>query len=111
MNILATPAGLRPVSGPAVWHGPEMARRRDWIRPLSGAEIAELDAAVARLDATGIDIARIGPRDLAAPGLEPLVEQIRQAVLHGSGFILLRGLPWSAGASGNAPSPISASAP
>jgi hypothetical protein len=98
MNILATPAGLRPVSGPAVWHGPEMARRRDWIRPLSGAEIAELDAAVARLDATGIDIARIGPRDLAAPGLEPLVEQIRQAVLHGSGFILLRGLPverWS----------------
>jgi Taurine catabolism dioxygenase TauD, TfdA family len=90
--------GLQPVTGPALWYGAEMTRRTDWVRPLTEAEIAELGAAVARLDATGIDIAAIGPTDLRVPGLKPLVEDIRQAVLHGRGFILVRGMPverWS----------------
>ena len=98
MNVAAPPAQLRPVSGPFVWRGPEMAERTDWIRPLAPAEVAELEAAVAQLDATGIDIAEIGPRDLAAPRLGPLVEQIKRAVLKEAGFILVRGVPverWS----------------
>ncbi|MCO6417978.1 TauD/TfdA family dioxygenase [Siccirubricoccus sp. KC 17139] len=98
MNMMPAPAELRPVSGPFVWYGPEMARRTDWIRPLSPAEVDELETAVRRLDATGIDIAAIGPEDLRVPGLAPLVEHIRRAVLHGTGFILVRGVPvdrWS----------------
>src|SRR4051812_27135050 len=47
-------------SGPQLWYGPEMAAHDDWIRHLTAAEIAALEAAVARLDATGIDIAAIG---------------------------------------------------
>jgi hypothetical protein len=84
---------MRSVDGPQLWYGPDLARRRDWIRPLSAAETKALDAAVARLDATGIDIAAIGPTDLERAGLEPLVAEIRDAVLHGRGFILLRGVP------------------
>lgn len=99
MATTTAPAELRAVSGPAVWYGPEMAERKaDWIRPLTPAEIAELGAAVERLDATGIDIAAIGAHDLRAPGLAPLVAQINRAVLDGSGFILVRGVPverWS----------------
>ncbi len=92
------PAGiagnLRPVSGPFVWYGPEMAQRpEEWIRPLTAAEIAELEEAVARLDATGKDIAAIGPDDLSVPGLAPLVAQVKEAVLRGRGFILIRGVP------------------
>ena len=89
----AAMAGLRPVSGPAVWHGPELAGRKNWIRPLAPAEVAALEAAVLRLEATGIDIARIGPADLGAPALQPLVAEIKAAVLRGRGFILLRGVP------------------
>jgi hypothetical protein len=98
MNTIAAPVDLRPVSGPFVWYGPEMAKRTDWIRPLSPGEVDELEAAVRRLDATGIDIADIGPGDLQAPGLAALVEQIRRAVLRQTGFILVRGVPvdrWS----------------
>ena len=89
---------LVPLTGPQVWYGPDMAARTDWIRPLTPAEIAELEAAVTRLDATGIDIAAIGPQHLQSPGLQPLVEEIRAAVLHGRGFLLVRGVPvqqWS----------------
>ena len=52
---------LAPLTGPQVWYGPDLAARSDWIRPLTAAEITELEAAVKRLDATGIDIADIGP--------------------------------------------------
>ncbi len=86
------------VQGPALWYGAEMAKRQDWVRPLTAAEIGELAAAVARLDATGIDIAAINASHLQVPGLAPLVEEIRQATLHGRGFILVRGVPvqqWS----------------
>ena len=89
---------LKPLEGPQVWTGAEMGKRSDWIRELTAAEIAELEAAVTRLDATGIDIAAIGPKDLNAPGLQGLVEDIRSAVLHGRGFHFVRGIPverWS----------------
>ncbi len=84
---------LRPLAGPPLWYGPDMAARTDWIRPLAEAEIGALEAAVARLDATGIDIANIGPRDLGAPALQPLAREIADAVLRGRGFILVRGVP------------------
>ncbi len=92
MNVVSQ-IPLRPVSGPQVWYGAEMTRRTDWIRPLSPAEIAELEAAVQRLDATGIDIADIRAEDFPVPGLKPLLDQTRNAVLHGTGFILIRGVP------------------
>ena len=91
MNAAAMGPELRPISGPAVWYGPEMARRTDWIRPLTAAEIAELEAAVQRLDATGIDIADIGPTDLQVPAPAAAGRQIRRAVLQETGFILVRG--------------------
>src|SRR4051812_18341736 len=71
---MAGATGLRPLSGPPLWYGPELAARRDWIRPLTAAEIAALEAAVARLDGTGIDIAAIGPQHLQEPALHPLAE-------------------------------------
>lgn len=88
-----------PIRAAQAWHGPEMARRQDWLRPLTEAEIAALEAAVVACEATGIDIAAITAAAFPAPGLEGLVRDIRQAVLHGAGFILLRGLPvgrWNA---------------
>ena len=97
-RVMVQASALKPLDGPQVWYGPEMASRSDWIRPLSPAEIVELEAAVNRLDGSGIDIAAIGPNDLNAPGLQPLVDEIRAAVLHGPGFLLVRGIPvqrWS----------------
>ncbi len=96
-NALHTTA--RPVSGPQVWRGPEMAKRRaEWERRLTPAEVAAMDAAVRRLDPTGLDIAAMTPGDFAVPELEPLIREMHDAVLKGRGFILVRGLPvdrWS----------------
>lgn len=84
---------LRPASGRNVWYGPEMATRTDWVRPLTAVEIEAFETAVFRLDATGIDITAISPAAMNAPGLRALADEIRQTVLHDTGFILVRGVP------------------
>lgn len=87
-----------PVAGAYVWHGPDMARRTDWMRPLSPGEVEAMDVAVRRLDAAGIDIADITAADFDLPALAALVRDIDEAVLRTRGFILVRGMPverWS----------------
>jgi hypothetical protein len=95
---MAKTNGLRPVDGRALWYGPNLAGRTDWLRHLTSGEVEALEVASARLADSAIDVAAIGPADLDAPALAPLIEEIRDAVLRGRGFILLRGVPverWS----------------
>src|SRR6187455_2758535 len=83
----------------AAWYGPDMAKRSDWLMPLSAAEIAEVESAVTALARREADIAAITARDFALPTLGPKLRQrVEDEVLNGRGFLLLRGLPverWS----------------
>src|SRR5262245_19624080 len=76
----------------AAWYGPAMAARGDWLMPLSAEDIPEIGAAA---DAQiGSDIARITAKDFPLPDLAPrLKARVRDEVLNGRGFLLLRGLP------------------
>src|SRR5690348_2302044 len=81
-------------TGAAAWYGPEMARRTDWLMPLSPADVAEMEAAVQPLAAREADIATITLQDFALPTLgSRLKARVRDEVLNGRGFLLLRGLP------------------
>ena len=88
----ATP--LPRYDGPQAWRGEDMARRRyEWTRTWRTAEIAEIDAAVAAVSAQGLEILQVGRDEFPLPNLAPVLEAIRREVLHGRGFVLLRGLP------------------
>jgi len=86
-------------TGAAAWYGPEIAKRTDWQMPLSGAEVAEIEAATRALVARDADIAVLKPQDFPLPTLGPkLRSRVDDEVLNGRGFLLLRGLPverWS----------------
>ena len=86
-------------TGPAAWYGPEMAKRDDWLMALSGAEVAEIEAATERLVARDADIATIRAGDFPLPTLAgELRARVAAEVLNGRGFLLMRGLPverWS----------------
>ncbi len=80
------------VEGPAVWFGADLARRpEEWIYTLSPTEIAEIEAAVAKT--RGRDLADLTRADFAFPTLGPVLDGMREEVLNGRGFVLLRGLP------------------
>lgn len=84
-------------SGPAAWHGDEMARRGDWILPLDEADVGELLSAADAFIARGPDVAaRLGTitaLDFPLPRLAPRLALLREELLHGRGFALLRQLP------------------
>ena len=86
-------------TGAAAWYGPAMALRTDWLMPLEGREIAEIETAMRALVARDADIAAITARDFPLPTLgATLAARVREEVLNGRGFLMLRGLPverWS----------------
>lgn len=92
-----TPSDLPPpIEGPQAWYGAEMRTSSEWITRFSDADVAEIEAAVRATDE--MDIADITRRDFPLPGLEATLARIRDEVIEGRGFVLLRGLPverWS----------------
>jgi hypothetical protein len=86
-------------TGPAAWYGPAMSARSDWLMPLSAGEIAEVEDATRALVARDADIAALRAADFPLPSLAArLKARVRDEVLNGRGFVLLRGLPverWS----------------
>jgi hypothetical protein len=76
---------------PAAWLGPDMAASDDWLYTFSDHDIAEIDAAV---DAAGnIDLKDVTKADFPLAGLGPVLAGIQNDVVHGRGFVMLRGLP------------------
>ena len=82
------------IDEPSTWTGAEMRQREaEWTYRLSPAEIAELEAATAAVRARGLELAAIRREDFPLPSLGPALERLRDEVLNGRGFVLLRGVP------------------
>ncbi len=83
-----------PVEGARVWRGPNMAARRDrWSYRLSPDDVAELDGAVGNVLARDMDILAIRRDDFPLPALSKVLRGVRDDLLHGPGFSVLRGVP------------------
>jgi len=87
-----------PVTGESVWYGADMQHQQDWIHAFSPADIAEVKKAIEPLASTDADIATITTHDFPLPILGPKLVALREEVINGRGFALMRGLPvesWS----------------
>ncbi len=80
------------VTGPSAWVGADLAKRpEEWTYRLSRSELAEIEAAIRKV--AGRDIATITRTDFPLPNLGPTLDRLRDEVLNGRGFVLVRGLP------------------
>lgn len=83
-----------PFASSADWRGAELQDRFDiWGHQLSDAEIAELDAAVCALEASGKRVAEITAGDYALAELAPAIGDWIERLRSGLGFVLVRGFP------------------
>lgn len=82
-----------PVTGPQAWYGPQMGESQEWICQLTEGDIAEIEAAVKPLAAREAEIARMTREDFPLPGLGAKLSRIKDEILNGRGFVLMRGLP------------------
>ena len=86
-------AALRPLASPAAWAPGQMAGATRWTHVLDADDIADLDRVVARAQALAVDIRALRREDAAMPVLGPRLARIREDLIHGRGFALLRGMP------------------
>lgn len=90
---LASSRPPRYIDGPSAWRGAAMAQRTDWFEELTAGEIAEIDAAVQTFKQSGAGYGSIRPSRFRLPKLGPRLERILEQLLHGRGFVQLRGFP------------------
>jgi hypothetical protein len=83
----------KPLTGPDTWHGRDLARSTDWIRPISAAAVAELDAALAAVKARGLAWRAIRREDFPLRAFAAELAAVAHELEHGRGVVLLRGLP------------------
>ena len=81
------------ITGPDAWRADAMRERDDWVHVLSETEIDEIGAAVEAADTGDRPIAGIGREDFQLPVFGPVLDAIREELLRGRGFVLIRGLP------------------
>jgi len=85
---------LVPVEGPAAWRGSRIDYRAEGLHVLSGAEVREIDDALAQLRSRGeIDFADIDTETFPLPTLGQQFDRLGHDLRNGRGFLLLRGLP------------------
>ena len=74
------------------WTGPEMERTPEkWVMTLAPDDIEDLDRAMTALGQKAI--VKIVKTDAPLPHLGPRLAEMRKTLLHGQGFMLIRGLP------------------
>lgn len=82
------------VEGPSAWKGSDLRRQPEkWIHHLTPAEIAEIEAATDVAMATGKAMADLTKQDFVLPTFSKTLTSILEGLLHGCGFIVLRGFP------------------
>lgn len=87
--------GIRrtPLEVAAAWRGAEMARRDEWIARLTPVQIDELERAADGAAARGLGLDAVRRADFPLPTLAPVIAGWARELLHGRGFVLVRGLP------------------
>jgi hypothetical protein len=84
----------RPLDDSSAWIGAELAKHPEqWMYRLSERDLGEIEAAVAAVRARELTIEDIGRADFPLPTLGLKLDRFRKELVHGRGFILLRGLP------------------
>lgn len=84
---------IEPVSEPSAWRREDLERDRGWRITLDTAQRAELSDAVELNARRGLRAADFAREDFALPRLAPVLAQVLDAMEHGRGVALLRGLP------------------
>jgi len=75
------------------WYGRDVAAKTDWIYELSLEDVANLEQAVEQVDSQQFDLLNLKREDFPLGALGTHLRHVKNEVLHGKGFFLVRGVP------------------
>jgi Taurine catabolism dioxygenase TauD, TfdA family len=82
-----------PIVGPAAWKAADHQNSDVWKYRLDAEDLAELNKALQHVKSAGLDIIEITRTDFPLGNFENKLARLRQDLLNGRGFVLLKGLP------------------
>ena len=74
------------------WRAGDVADEAAWTEVFTPAEVAEIDAAIVHARKKSDDLLDIGRDDFPLPTLSKRLKAIEDELMHGRGFVRLRGL-------------------
>ncbi|PHH91061.1 hypothetical protein CDD83_1806 [Cordyceps sp. RAO-2017] len=80
------------LDSPLAWFGCQFAERADYMLRLGRADVRELETALDRFKALGLDGDLISRSNFPLPNLAPRLGELRHQIFEGRGFGLVRGL-------------------
>jgi hypothetical protein len=83
----------RPLAGPMVWRGGDLRRSTDWIRPLTTADVDDLDNAVRSARRRGLRWMDLTREAFPLPRFGRALAEVSRELEDGRGLVLLRGIP------------------
>jgi hypothetical protein len=86
------------VAGPAAWQGSVLRAASEWRVELTADQIEEIQAGLARVDATGKPTRELSGADFPLPTLAAEITRWRSELESGRGFLVVSGVPvagWS----------------
>lgn len=84
---------MQPVVDPAGWSKEQLGADQSWLHVLTEDEVADLDRAIAAVQARGLELRDIKQSDFELPILSRALQNIRAEVIDGRGVSLIRGMP------------------
>jgi hypothetical protein len=92
LNTIKTPDVF--ITRPSAWLGKEMVSHPErWLTQLTPCEINDLETAAKHFIEAGTDIADINIQNFLLPTLSSKLVALRQSLINGIGFEVIRGLP------------------
>ncbi len=79
--------------GPGLWSATGMRASDEWRIQLGEDALAEIGEAARESESRGIPLEALDRRSFPLPRMGPVLTGIRDELVHGRGFVLLRGLP------------------
>ncbi|MER7841941.1 TauD/TfdA family dioxygenase [Streptomyces sp. NPDC096040] len=83
----------KPFRGPALWYGPDLAGRDDWVLSLSAETREELRTALHTARARAATLLRMTVTDFPLPTLAAELNRAARTLAEGRGFLLIKGVP------------------
>ena len=89
----STPVYDAPIDHPSAWKVTDFKTASDYTIDLTATDLAELERAIRRIKAAGLGLDDLGREHFDLPSLRPLIDEIRDQIEDGRGFVVLRRLP------------------
>jgi hypothetical protein len=93
MNAAGSPSFRQRIAHPCAWKAEDLRQDTSWIYELSGAGIAEIEAALQAVKRAGTPLLSIRVRDFPLPETAQRMRAISRQLEEGRGIALVRGVP------------------